>query len=121
MTRAGGGAFSGAATGWAQNIDGYGNSEIALTGLPAAFPLAIGDYIGWKWTAAGSPAGSYDRRALARVVTPAAASAGGALPIEAEPPLDTPVVPPGATPPLGKPAAQLHPLPHQSEAGDRKR
>src|SRR3546814_13622528 len=77
MTRAGGGAFSGAATGWAQNIDGYGNSEIALTGLPAAFPLAIGDYIGWKWTAAGSPAGSYDRRALARVVSPAVASAGG--------------------------------------------
>lgn len=49
MTKAGGGAFTGAAASWSQTIDADGNALIALTGLPAGFVIGLGDYVGFKW------------------------------------------------------------------------
>jgi hypothetical protein len=117
MVRAGGGAFDGRALGWAQNIDADGNAAIGLTGLPANFALAAGDFIGWKWDAAGSVAGSYDRRTMARVVVPAVASAGGGVTATVEPPIDTLVVPPGAVAHLDNPACLMRQLPDRSSIG----
>lgn len=117
LVRAGGGAFDGSALGWAQNIDADGNAAIGLTGLPANFPLAAGDFIGWKWDAAGSAAGSYDRRTMARVVVPAVASAGGGITATVEPPIDTLVVPPGAVAHLDNPACLMRQLPDRSSIG----
>ncbi|WP_058813359.1 hypothetical protein [Sphingopyxis sp. A083] len=117
MTRAGGGAFTGSATSWAQNVDADGNAAIGLTGLPANLALATGDYIGWKWDAAGSAAGSYDRRTMARVVVPAVASAGGGITVTVEPPLDPLVVPVGAIAHLDKPACLMRQIPDRSRIG----
>jgi hypothetical protein len=117
LVRAGGGAFDGSALGWAQNIDADGNAAIGLTGLPANFPLAVGDFIGWKWDAAGSAAGSYDRRTMARVVVSAVASAGGGITATVEPPIDTLVVPPGAVAHLDHPACLMRQLPDRSSIG----
>lgn len=117
MVRGGGGAFNGSALGWAQNIDGDGNASIALTGLPALFPLAPGDMIGWKWDAAGSAPGTHDRRTLARVVAGGTASAGGGITVMAEPPLDTRVVPVGAIAHLDRPACLMRQLTEKSSIG----
>ena len=119
MNRAGGGAFTGAALSWAQNIDTDGNAEIALTGLPAGLVLAVGDYIGFKWDAAGAAAGTYHRRALVRIVTPGTASAGGAVTVEAEPPINTLVVPAGAVAHLDRPMAAFKQDPEKSSLGPR--
>lgn len=117
MNRAGGGAFPGSALTWAQNIDGDGNAAVALTGLPANFALSIGDRIGWKWDAAGSPAATYDRRALARVVVGAAASGAGAVTVTVEPPIDTLVVPAGAIAHLDNAACLMRQVPDRSSIG----
>ena len=117
LARAGGGAFGGAATGWAQNIDGDGNAQIALTGLPAGLVLSRRDYIGFKWDAAGDAAGSYGRRALVRVVVGSAASAGGAITVMAEPPIDTRVVPAGAVAHLDRPCALFRLDPEETKLG----
>jgi hypothetical protein len=117
MNRAGGGAFPGSALAWAQNIDADGNAVIALTGLPANLPLGAGDRIGWKWDAAGSPAATYDRRALARVVVGAVASGGGAITVTVEPPINTLVVPAGAVAHLDNPACLMRQIPDRSSIG----
>lgn len=119
MVRAGGGAFTGAALGWAQNIDADGNAEIALTGLPAGLVLSVGDSIGWKWDAAGAPALSYHRRTLMRVVAGSVASGGGAVTVMAEPPLDPLVVPVGAVAHLDRPQAVFRQVPEKSGLGPR--
>lgn len=119
MVRAGGGAFDGSATSWAQNIDADGNAAIALTGLPAGFTLSVGDYIGWKWDAAGAPALSYHRRTLARVVLGAAASGAGAATVTIEPPLDPLVVPAGAKAHFDTPQACFRLEPDKSGLGPR--
>ena len=117
MNRAGGGAFNGSALGWAQNLDADGNSAIGLTGLPANLALSVGDRIGWKWDASGSPAATYDRRALARVVVGAVASGAGAVTVSVEPPIDTLVVPPGAIAHLDNPACLMRQVPDRSSIG----
>lgn len=117
MTRAGGGAFTGGATGWAQNIDVDGNAAIALIGLPANLVLSIGDYIGWKWDAAGAAAGTYGRRALSRVVVGATSSAAGAVTVTTEPPIDTRVVPVGAIAHLDKPCCLMRQVPENTSVG----
>lgn len=117
MNRAGGGAFTGAALAWAQNIDADGNAAIALTGLPANLPLTIGDRIGWKWDAAGSPPGTYDRRALARVVVGGAASGAGAATVTVEPPVNMLVVPAGAIAHLDNAACLMRQVPDRSSIG----
>jgi hypothetical protein len=117
MNRAGGGAFTGGALAWAQTIDGDGNALLALTGLPAGLSLALGDYIGFKWDGAGDAAGSYRRRTMARVVSPATASGAGAITVIAEPPLDTRVVPAGAIAHLDRPCCVMRQITDKTKLG----
>lgn len=117
LVRAGGGAFDGSALSWAQNIDADGNALIALTGLPAGLVLNPGDLIGFKWDAAGAAVSSYGRRTMVRVVTPTAASGGGAVTVMAEPPLDTFVVPPGAIAHLDRACCIMRLVPDKSQLG----
>lgn len=117
FVRAGGGAFGGSATGWAQNISTDGDATIALTGLPAGLTLSVGDYIGWKWDAADAAAGTYQRRTMARVVTPATASGGGAISVMVEPPVDTRVVPAGAIAHLDQPCCVMQLMPESTKIG----
>lgn len=67
MNRAGGGAFDGMALTWGEAFDAEDNSLVTLTGLPVGLVLSTGDYVGFKWDAAGRPAGTYERRGLVRV------------------------------------------------------
>ncbi len=68
MTQAdGSGPFTGAASDWSQSIDGEGEPQLTLEGLPSGMILQTGDYVGFKWDSAGADAGTYDRRALVRV------------------------------------------------------
>lgn len=117
MTRPNGAAFAGSATAWAQNIDADGNADIGLTGLPAGLALSVGDFIGFKWDAAGAAAGSYGRRTMARVVVPGVASGAGAVTVGVEPPLDMLVVPAGAVAHLDKPACLMRQIPDKSSIG----
>jgi hypothetical protein len=117
LNRAGGGAFNGAALGWAQTFDADGNALIALTGLPAVFQLSPRDLIGFKWDAVGAPALSYHRRALVQVVVAAVASGGGAVTVSVEPPLDQLVVPAGAVAHLDSPAFVARQVPDKTSLG----
>ena len=87
MTRAGGGAFDGSATGWSQAIDGAGDARITLFGLPAGLILSLNDYVGFRWDAGGAAAGTYGRRTLARVTEAGVANGAGTIVVTAEPPL----------------------------------
>lgn len=106
MTRAGGGAFTGAATSWSQSIDGNGGARLTLNGLPNGLVLSWGDYVGLKWDANGSMAGAYDRRTMARVVDPATAAVSGTVTVGIEPPIP-PWVNAGAVAHLDMPAAVM--------------
>ncbi|TXC73969.1 hypothetical protein FSZ31_04405 [Sphingorhabdus soli] len=117
MVKAGGGAFTGACSGWSQAIDANGDAAITLSGLPANFALSLNDYIGLKWDAAGSSAGSYDRRALARVVVATVGSGAGVASAIVEPPIDTLVVPAGAVAYLDTPACRMKLLSGESSLG----
>ena len=117
MTRAVGGAFDGPALGWAQNINADGDAQIGLTGLPANMILKTGDYIGFKWDAPGSAAGSYDRRTMMRLVENATASSGGAVTVIAEPPLNTALVPAGAIAHFDRPVVVMQLVPEESDLG----
>ena len=119
MVRAGGGAFAGDALTWAQAIDADGEATVALTGLPAGLVLSAGDYIGWKWDAAGAAAASYGRRSLARIVIGAVASGGGAATVTIEPPVNGLVVPGGAKAHLDKPMAVFRLLPDKTSLAPR--
>jgi hypothetical protein len=117
LNRAGGGAFPGTALGWSQAIDADGNALIGLTGLPAGLVLSPRDLIGFKWDGAGDPAASYGRRTMARVVVAATASAGGAVTVMCEPPLDPLVVPAGAIAHLDQPCCTMRLVPDKSDLG----
>lgn len=117
MVRAGGGAFDGSATGWSQAIDGAGDAAITLQGLPANLAISTGDYIGFKWDAAGSAAGTYDRRTVARAVTAATANGAGTAVVTCEPPLNTALVPPGAVAHLDRPQCVMQLVPERSNLG----
>ncbi|MFN3990058.1 MAG: hypothetical protein ACK4IS_07350 [Erythrobacter sp.] len=117
MTRAVGGAFDGSALGWSQTIITGGDARVALTGLPAGLAISVGDYIGWRWDAAGSAAGTFERRTMARAVLPTTAGAGGVAQVIVEPPLDPLVVPAGATAHLDNPRCVMQLVPEESELG----
>lgn len=117
LTRAGGGAFNGAATSWSQSIDANGDAQLTLNGLPAGLTLSRRDYIGFKWDAEAAEASSFERRTLARVVVPTVASAGGVAVVTVEPPLDTNLVPAGAIAHLDNPMCVMQLVPDQSELG----
>lgn len=118
LTRAGTAtAFNGSATSWSQAINSAGDALITLNGLPAGFPIAVGDYIGLKWDAAGAPAGSFERRTVARAVLPATATAGGQAQVTVEPPLNTGLVPAGAIAHLDNPRCVMQLVPEESSLG----
>ncbi|HVQ09523.1 MAG TPA: hypothetical protein VMS43_13915 [Allosphingosinicella sp.] len=106
MTRAGGGAFDGAATSWSEALDSENNSRVTLNGLPANFALGLGDYIGFRWDDAEYPGGNLKRRAMVRVVDAATGSAGGVLTVTSEPAVPL-VVPVGAVAYLNVPVCLM--------------
>ncbi len=111
MTRAGGGAFDGAASAWSQAIDGDGSAQLTLSGLPSGLQGSVGDYVGFRWGVGDA------RRALVRLVLPATANAGGTATFIVEPPVPTLVVPANAIAHLDRPACVMKLLPGQSELG----
>lgn len=117
LLRAGGGAFDGSATNWLQAINADGDALITLQGLPDGFAISVGDYIGFKWDAAGAPVGSFERRALVRVVIPALANGAGQALVTVEPPLNTALVPVGALAHFDNPACVMQLVPEDSELG----
>lgn len=100
MTRAGGGAFAGAATSWSQAIDSAGNALLTLNGLPAGFVLSHTDLIGFQWST-GS------RRTIASVVEPANANGAGTVTVGIEPPIPSLIVPAGAVAHFDAPACVM--------------
>ena len=116
-TRANGTPFSGAATGWSQAINSDGDAVLSLQGLPSGMTLRPRDHIGFKWDAAGSPAGAHGRRTVVRVVSAAVADAGGVLQAIVEPPLPIGVVPPTAIAHLDNPACIMRMVPGAAKLG----
>lgn len=109
--------FTGPATSWSQSINADGEALLTLNGLPAGLVLTPGDYIGFKWDAAGSPASTFDRRTMARAVLPATANGSGVAVVTIEPPLNTSLVPSGAIAHLDNPACVMQLVPEESELG----
>lgn len=109
--------FTGSATSWSQAINSDGDALITLNGLPAGFTISTGDYIGWKWDAAGAPANSFERRTLARAVLPATATGAGQALVNVEPPLNTALVPAGAVAHLDDPRCVMQLVPDDSAIG----
>lgn len=110
MTRAGGGAFDGAATSWSFNT---ARDELTLTGLPPGLPLSLNDYAGFRWGAAGAGA----RRALVRAVEAGTASGAGVVTVTVEPPLPT-IVPGGAVAYLNRPECLMRLIPGETSIGE---
>lgn len=88
-------AFDGSATTWSVDAS---RASLTLNGLPASFGLLPGDYVGFSW--------STTRRALARVIEPVVATAGGAATFDVEPSLPT-VIPGGAVATLADPTCLM--------------
>lgn len=109
--------FSGAASSWSQSIDSAGDARITLNGLPAGLIISAGDYIGFRWDAAGAGAGNMQRRTMARAVAPATATGGGQAQLLVEPPLNTALVPAGAIAHLDQPACVMQLVPEESQLG----
>lgn len=109
LSRAGGGAFDGAAASWATNPlrDAH-----TFNGLPAAFALSYGDYGMWRWETGG-----VKRRALARVIEPVVGNAGGSVTVAMEPPLPT-LVPASAVADFAKPQCVMRMLTDESRIGE---
>ena len=107
MTRPDGSAFDGSAATWSAAADSDENDLLTLTDLPGNFRLSLGDYIGFKWDAEGSDAGTYDRRALVRAVGIARADAAGQLSVMVEMPVPTGVIPSGAVAHLDRPCCVM--------------
>lgn len=109
--------FTGGATSWSQSVNADGDALLTLNGLPAGLELSAGDYIGFKWDAAGSSAGTFDRRTIARAVLPATANGSGVAVVTIEPPIDTALVPTGAIAHLDNPMCVMQLIPEDSELG----
>lgn len=117
LTRAGGGSFDGSATSWSQSIDSQGEARVILNGLPAGFVISVGDYIGWRWDAAGAGAGNMMRRTLARAVLPATANGSGQVEVTVEPPLNAALVPSGAIAHLDNPVCVMQLVTEETSLG----
>lgn len=116
MTYIEGAPFGGNAGGWSQAIAANGDAVLTMTGLPAGLRITADDYIGFKWDAAGSPANSWDRRALAVAQEDARAGATGVASFTIEPALPE-WVPAGAVAHLDKPQCLMKQLGDQSRLG----
>lgn len=114
MTTVAGTPFTGAAASWSQAIDSDGEALVTLTDLPSGFAMTLGDYIGFRWDAAGSASGSNDRRTMARLVAASTADASGTLIALVEPAVPTGVVPANATAHLDRPGCIMKMQPGDS-------
>lgn len=110
-------AFTGPATSWSQTITADGDAQLTLNGLPAGLVIGVGDYIGFRWDAAGAGTGNMMRRTMMRAVLPATANSSGVAVVTAEPPLDTALVPSSAIAHLDNPACVMQLVPEDSELG----
>jgi hypothetical protein len=81
------GGFDGEASGWSENINADGDSELTLTGLPVGLVLGQGDYIDFRWTATEDAVSGLPWRAIVRVVEGATANGGGSATVIVEPPV----------------------------------
>lgn len=80
---------------WSQAITSDGDALLTLNGMLPNVVLSRGDYVGFRWDAAGAAAGSLGRRALVRAVERGIVGADGSVTLTVEPPVPT-IVPPGA-------------------------
>lgn len=121
LTRAGGGAFDGTATSWSEAINGEGDSQPTLHGMPAGLELSQGDYIGFRWTATEAGFAGLTWHAPVRVVAGAVADGSGVVTLTSEPPIPL-AVPAGAVAYLDNPKCVMALVADQSslEAIDRR-
>lgn len=117
MTRPDGSPFLGVASGWSQSVNADDDAILTLTGLPKNFRMELRDYIGFRWDAAGSPAGSNDRRALVRAVQPATADAAGTIAVMVEPAVPM-LVPGGAVAHLDRPGCVMRQVTEETNVAD---
>ena len=112
MTRAGGGAFAGAASSWSVN----GTRDVpTFNGMPASFQIGIGDLVMMRWATSGQ-----ERRTLHRAVEPATGSGAGVLTFTVEPPLPT-LVPVGAVADFLNPVCIMKSVPGETRVGAKDR
>ena len=116
MTYIDGSPFTGDAEGWSQAISANGDAVLTLTGLPAGLTLTADDYVGFKWDASGSVAGTYDRRALVVAQEDAVADGSGSASFTIEPALPD-WVPSGAVAHLDTPRCLMKLRTDQSRLG----
>jgi hypothetical protein len=116
MTRAAGGSFDGTLTSWSEAIDADGDSAVTLNGLPAAFVLSQGDYIGFHYVATDAGVAGLTWHAPVRVVTGGTADGSGVLTVTSEPPIPS-AVPPGAIAYLDTPKCVMVLVTDQSNLG----
>lgn len=114
MTLPGGGPFTGAASSWSQTIDADGDAEILVGGLPSGLILSRGDYLGFRWDADGSLAGTFDRQTMVRLVEPVTVAGDGSVTARVEPPLPVPAVPPTAEAHLDRPGCLMKLVPGET-------
>lgn len=114
MTKIDGTPFDGALTSWSQAVDADGDARVTLGGLPSGLALGLGDYVGFRWDASGSPAGSHDRRTMVRVVEPSISAADGTVTVMVEPALPVLVVPVAAEAHLDRPGCIMRMAPGDS-------
>jgi len=112
-----GGPFSEVAATWSQSINADGDALLTLTGLLAGMPLVLRDYIGFRWDAAGAPAGSHGRLALVRVVERGAANVAGTVTVTVEPPVPN-IVPAGAQAYFRKPSCLMKIVTGSTQLGE---
>lgn len=109
--------FTGPATSWSQAINSDGDALVTLNGLPAGLQISIGDYIGFRWDAAGEGAGNMMRRTVARAVLPSTSTGAGQAQVTVEPPINTALVPAGAIAHLDNPRCVMQLIPEESQPG----
>lgn len=109
--------FTRAASSWSEATDADGFSQLTLNGLLTGTILSLSDYIGFRWDAAGDPAGSFRRRALVRVVAGGFVDGSGSITVAIEPAVPR-VVPPGAQAHLDRPACLMRLTP-ETKLGDQ--
>lgn len=108
MTRAAGGAFTGAATSWSTNTD---RDQLTLTGLPASFALSLNDYVGFSWVTGGQ-----QRRALVRCIEAVTGTSGGSVTVTVEPAVPG-IVPGSAVAYLNEPVCIMRLVPAETRLG----
>jgi hypothetical protein len=102
-------AFDGTAVTWSVTIDGEGDCQLTLTGLPVGFTLALRDYVGFLWE-------DY-KRALVRATMAASADETGSLTVPVEPALPV-LVPDDAVATLDHPSCLMRLITSETEAGE---